>query len=59
MPLKAKCKECGADIEIPDDALPGEIVSCPDCGLEYEIVSIQAGKVELKLAEEIGEDWGE
>jgi len=34
MPLKAKCKECGADIEIPDDALPGEIVSCPDCGLE-------------------------
>lgn len=59
MPLKAKCKECGADIEIPEDALPGEIVSCPDCGLEYEVVSIQGEKVELKLAEEIGEDWGE
>ena len=61
MPLKTQCQECGATIEVPDDALPGEIIACPDCGTEYEVVSIdpKAGKVELKPAEEVGEDWGE
>ncbi len=48
-------------IAVPDDALPGEIVSCPDCGTEYEVVSVdpKAGRAELKPAEEVKEDWGE
>ena len=57
--VKATCPDCLADIDVPDDALVGEIVNCPDCGLELEVQSIDEGKVELqKLAIE-KEDWGE
>jgi alpha-aminoadipate carrier protein LysW len=57
--LKAKCPECDADLIIPDDVLDSEIVSCPDCGMDFEASVKKSGKVELKLAEIEGEDWGE
>ena len=31
------CTDCGASVEMPNDALPGEIIGCPDCGLDYVI----------------------
>lgn len=57
--MKTSCESCGGEINVPEDAIKGEIVSCPDCGSEYEIVEIKNGQVSLKAAEEIGEDWGE
>ncbi len=30
------CYSCDAEIEITDE-MPGEIVDCPDCGLELEL----------------------
>jgi len=39
--------------------ISGEIVSCPDCGMDYEVRLIDKGEVELKPAEIEGEDWGE
>ena len=57
--METKCDECGGTIKIPKDAVVGEIVSCPDCGLEYEISKIAEDNVELKPAETVGEDWGE
>jgi len=57
--VEASCDECGGTIKIPKDAVAGEIVSCPDCGLEYEVKKIFNDKVELKPAETVGEDWGE
>jgi alpha-aminoadipate carrier protein LysW len=52
------CPECDASLNIPDDASVGEIVSCPDCGADFEI-SKKDGNVQLKQAETVGEDWGE
>jgi len=57
--LGAKCPECDADLEIPEDVINGEIVSCPDCGTDFEVVIKDDGEVELKPAEIEGEDWGE
>ncbi|MEM2926077.1 MAG: alpha-aminoadipate/glutamate carrier protein LysW/ArgW [Candidatus Bathyarchaeia archaeon] len=57
--MKVKCPECDGNINVPDDAVLGEIVSCPDCGQEFEIHKIQGSHVELKPAEVEGEDWGE
>lgn len=57
--MKTVCDVCGGEIDVPDDAIKGEIVSCPDCGSEYEVVEIKNGSPVLKPAEEIGEDWGE
>jgi alpha-aminoadipate/glutamate carrier protein LysW len=54
-----ECQECGAAISIPEDAVKGEIITCPDCGAEYEIASKTENGVELKPAETVGEDWGQ
>jgi alpha-aminoadipate carrier protein LysW len=53
------CPECDAKLNIPDDASVGEIVSCPDCGADFEISKKDGSNVELKQAETVGEDWGE
>jgi alpha-aminoadipate/glutamate carrier protein LysW len=59
MKSKVECQECGADISVPEDAVVGEIITCPDCGGEYEITSKGAENLELKPAERVGEDWGQ
>ncbi len=53
------CSECDAKINIPDDAAVGELVSCPECGADFEIAKKNGPSVELKPAESVGEDWGE
>jgi len=53
------CPQCEGSIEVPADAIVGEIVSCPDCGTSYEVISIVNGKVAIKAIEVQGEDWGE
>jgi len=57
--MNIECKDCGAQISIPEDVVIGEIVSCPDCGGEFEVTSNSEGKIGLKPAESVGEDWGE
>jgi alpha-aminoadipate/glutamate carrier protein LysW len=57
--LNTSCKECGAELSVPNDAIVGEIVSCKDCSTEYEVAEIAGGNVMLKPAEQVGEDWGE
>lgn len=53
------CPECDVGLNVPDDAAVGEIISCPDCGADYEIASRDGSDIKLKQAESIGEDWGE
>ena len=54
-----KCPDCDAELEIPEDVMQGEILSCPSCGLELEVTKIQGESVELKELGIEGEDWGE
>ncbi|MEM5883168.1 MAG: hypothetical protein QXQ77_02925 [Candidatus Aenigmatarchaeota archaeon] len=64
---KLQCLDCGEAIEVEEDVENGEIYSCPDCGLEYEIVVKELldekgnpyKKIELKELVIEGEDWGE
>ena len=57
--VQSECPDCLAEIDLPDDLMVGEIVSCPDCGLELEVESIEEGKVELQKLVIEKEDWGE
>jgi alpha-aminoadipate carrier protein LysW len=57
MKLVGECPECGADVKLPSDAMEGEIVQCPDCGVELEVLNLDP--VELEIAPEEEEDWGE
>jgi alpha-aminoadipate carrier protein LysW len=53
----AECGECAAELELAADVEEGEIIVCPDCGVELEVVSLEP--VTLELAPEVEEDWGE
>jgi alpha-aminoadipate/glutamate carrier protein LysW len=57
--METKCLECEAQMKISDDAVVGEIISCQDCGADYEVASLDNGSVTIKVAESIKEDWGE
>ncbi|XSG75679.1 lysine biosynthesis protein LysW [Herpetosiphon llansteffanensis] len=55
--MSAVCPECEGTIVLAADILDGEIVPCPDCGAELEVVSLNP--IVLELAPEVEEDWGE
>ncbi len=47
------CPECDNDLDIEEDELDeGEIVSCSECGTDFEVVT--ANPLELKALEEEG-----
>ena len=52
-----ECLECAADINLPDDVMQNEIIACPDCGVELEVIELQP--LQLDYAPEVEEDWGE
>jgi alpha-aminoadipate carrier protein LysW len=54
----AVCPECEADIEIDEyDVDKGEVISCPECGVELEVVGLSP--LQLDLAAQGEEDWSE
>ncbi len=53
------CMDCGADLDVPNDSLKGEIIGCPDCGLDYVIEVDESGSKQLQELMLDGEDWGE
>ncbi|MCL5803275.1 MAG: alpha-aminoadipate/glutamate carrier protein LysW/ArgW [Thermoplasmataceae archaeon] len=57
--MNIECSMCGGKVPVPEDVIKGEVVSCTDCGLDYEIQNTDNGNVTLKTAEEVKEDWGE
>tara|TARA_B100001971_G_scaffold140315_1_gene129643 strand:+ start:1065 stop:1199 length:135 start_codon:yes stop_codon:yes gene_type:complete len=44
---------------VPDDVVVGEIITCPDCGSDFEVFKLHKNEAEIKPAETVGEDWGE
>lgn len=52
-----KCIECDANLDLAPDLELGEILVCPDCGVELEVVGLEP--IALELAPEVEEDWGE
>ena len=53
----ANCPECAAEMALAANTLLNELVACPDCGTELEVLSLNP--VELDYAPELQEDWGE
>jgi alpha-aminoadipate/glutamate carrier protein LysW len=51
------CIECGGTVPLQGELIRGEIVQCPDCGVELEVVGLNPPVVDL--APEVEEDWGE
>jgi alpha-aminoadipate/glutamate carrier protein LysW len=53
----ALCTECEAEITLDDTTEVGEIIQCPDCGMDLEVISLDPPEVAAAPEEE--EDWGE
>ncbi len=51
------CPECEAEITLPANIMQNELIACPDCAADLEIISLNP--VEIALAPEVEEDWGE
>lgn len=54
-----KCLECDGEIKVPEDALEGEILTCPDCGASFELYREDDGSFAIRPIPVVGEDWGE
>jgi alpha-aminoadipate/glutamate carrier protein LysW len=54
--MTAECTECAARIELQNPER-GEIVECPECGVELEVIGTDP--LTLAPAPEEEEDWGE
>ncbi len=54
--FNGKCPECDAEIVL-NDVISGEIVVCPDCGVDLEVTSLDPFELSQAPMEE--EDWGE
>ena len=52
-----QCIECAAQLDLAPDLELGEIVVCPDCGVELEVIDLDP--IMLDFAPEVEEDWGE
>ena len=59
MVKKGSCPSCYYEIEVDDKIILGEIIECPDCSVELEIIKIDGSEIELQEAEEVEDDWGE
>ena len=57
MPI-LKCPICGGPVEVPDDAMPGELIE-HECGVTLEVSKTPTGELVLKPFEGVQEDWGE
>jgi alpha-aminoadipate carrier protein LysW len=51
------CPECEADIALEAGTEISEIIVCPDCGVDLEVLSLEPVQIDLAPMEE--EDWGE
>lgn len=51
------CPSCEQAVSVPTDAIEGEIIACAACEAELEVLEVEP--LELALAPEVAEDWGE
>lgn len=53
----ANCPECEALLDVDEDEVEeGDVINCPECGLELEIVNMNPIEVEMVEEEEEEEE---
>ena len=52
-----ECPECCAELVLAQDPILHEILPCSDCGAELELIAVNP--LQVDLAPEVEEDWGE
>ncbi|MBN8645963.1 MAG: lysine biosynthesis protein LysW [Planctomycetes bacterium] len=52
-----ECPECAGSVAFSRRPLCGEVVRCPDCSVELEVIG--AAPLRVEVAPQVQEDWGE
>lgn len=53
----SKCIECSGEIEIIPGIMVGEVITCPDCSTDLEVIGVNP--IKFDIAPTPSEDWGE
>jgi len=56
--VKCECASCYFEFELEEGTIEGEVIPCPDCGADLEVVEIKSDIATVELAEMAEEDWG-
>jgi alpha-aminoadipate carrier protein LysW len=51
-PTAVECPDCGAAVEVPDQAAVGDVFDCQSCGAELEVISLEPLTLDLFEEEE-------
>ncbi len=54
---KTKCLDCHGEITVEKDTQVGEVITCPECSTDLEVVEVNP--IKLTLAPVAQEDWGQ
>ena len=52
-----ECPVCSAHIMVASNTIVGELMECPECGTELEVIGLDP--FQLTEAPETEEDWGQ
>ena len=52
-----ECPVCSAQTTVGSDTIVGELMECPECGSELEVIGLDP--VQFAEAPETEEDWGQ
>ncbi|MFQ5615500.1 MAG: lysine biosynthesis protein LysW [Anaerolineales bacterium] len=55
--LTTLCVECEGEVNLDANVEQNEIVVCPDCGVDLEVISLDPLTLDVAPMED--EDWGE
>jgi alpha-aminoadipate carrier protein LysW len=56
---KVECPSCFFEFKLGEGTFEGEIIPCPDCGVDLKVLKIESDTAVVKDAELTEEDWGE
>ncbi|NMC03686.1 MAG: hypothetical protein GYA24_00670 [Candidatus Lokiarchaeota archaeon] len=56
---KAECPSCFFEWQTEDDIMEGEVITCPDCGVDLEVAGVSGDQLKLEKMDGSDEDWGE
>ncbi|MHA1293851.1 MAG: lysine biosynthesis protein LysW [Promethearchaeota archaeon] len=56
---KIECPSCYFEFDAEEGIIEGEVLSCPDCGVDLEVIKIEGDSIKVEEAEIAEEDWGE
>ena len=56
---KAECPGCFFEWVVSDDVMEGEVITCPDCGVDLEVAGVSSDQLKLEKMDSSDEDWGE